>query len=437
MAGRMIMFDKLMFSNRLGRINSQEVDYWKMMFNKILKVGEEFEVVVPQDRSVDAMFSKFYSEFSPTQSLSNVGEYGIYDVKPDGSVPNGMELITVGRRFNWKVFYDMNKRIMDKFQENEFYTTHHTGMHIHLLAGYSERGDRELERDVPELILANYYQLHRIFAPELYFIASGGVTRHALTRYILFRRPPFDYTPMTKSMNEIQNGMNEKYGKYQMFNLNPVRFNNRNVSRFHVEIRHPDTHLSPAYATALVALEVAMLNKAIELSQCGIISMKQEEYDTRKNLFDKFANLGTGDRDSDSTELTDGDIDSLGIMASEMIRWFKSEIVGISQSAYEILTKISVKPASLMRIEGNSWRMIEQSLYSPEVIDNENIDKITEMIILQQITDCFSAHNWKTKVSSRLSLPITKVNELINQLGRDKIISFDREIGAMMFKQII
>lgn len=434
---KVTMFDRLMFSSRLGRITSREVEYWKMMFGKILKVGEEFEVVVPQDRSVDSMFDKFHEEFEPTHSLQHVGKYGVYDVKPDGSVPNGMELITVGRRFNWKVFYDMNKRIMDKFQENEFYTTHHTGMHIHLLAGYSKDGIRELEKDVPELILANYYQLHRIFAPELYFIASGGVSRHALTRYILFRRPPFDYTPMTKSMNDIQRLMNDNYGKYQMFNLNPLHFNNRDISRFHVEIRHPDTHLSPAYATALVALEVAMLNKAIELSQCGIISMKQDEYEIRKNLFEKFANLGTGDRDSDSTELTDVDLENLGAMASDMVRWFKPEIISINQTAYEILQKIAVKPASLMRIEGKSWKKVEEYLYSPEVVDNENIDKISEMIILQQITDCYSAHHWKDKVSSRLSLPITKVNELIGQLGRDKIVAFDREIGAMIFKSVV
>jgi hypothetical protein len=147
--------------------------------------------------------------------------------------------------------------------------------------------------------------------------------------------------------------------------------------------------------------------------------------------------MGTGDRDSDSTELTDEDIANLSQMSSEMIRWFKSEIMSINQTAYEILQKIAVEPASLMRIGGKSWKMIENYLYSPEVVDNENLDKITEMIVLQQITDCYSAHNWKQKVSDRLDVSLTKVSELMSQLGREKIVVFDKEIGAMLFKAIV
>jgi hypothetical protein len=349
-----------------------------------------------------------------------------------------MELVTVGRRFDWKTFYDMNKKIMDKFQEYDFYTTHHTGMHIHILASYSgENGRTELEKSVPEIILANYYQLHRIFAPELFWIASGGANPWAITRYTLFRRPPFDYTPMQNSMREIRQLMDNKYGKYQMINLNPLQFDGRDISRFHVEIRYPDTHLSPAYATALVALEVAMLYKAIDISQCGLISMKQDEYDMRRKLFDKFANMGTGDRDSDSSELTDKDVRNLENMASEMVRWFKSEITAMSPVAYEILKKIAATPTSQMRIGGKSWRMIEETIYPQELVDSENVDKLFQIISLQQVTDCSSSNNWKNKVATRLEVDVKKVSELLEYLGREKVVVFDREIGSMLVKQIV
>jgi hypothetical protein len=440
--GKIPMFEKMMFSNRLGRITSRDSDYWKMIFNKVLKVGEEFEVHVPDNLYGDYIFNRFREDFRPTGNLECIGEHGVYDVKTDGSVPNGMELVTVGRRFNWKTFYDQNKKIMEKFQQHDFYTTHNTGMHIHLLAGYSsDSGTSELEKNVPELILANLYQLHRIFAPELFWIASGGATRYAITRYTLFRRPPFDLSPMNQSMRDIQGEMSARYGKYQMVNMNHVKWNgdgsHREISRFHVEIRHPDTHLSPAYSTALVALEVALLNKAIEISQCGIISMKQEEYDFRKNLFEKFANMGTGDRDSDSSELTDDDIKKLEEMSSDMIKWFKSEITSISPVAYEILKKIAVTPASMMRIGGKSWKMIEEHLYTPELVDIENTDKLIQIIVMQQITDCKNMNTWKDKASNRLSVPFQKVNELLQYLGKEKIVVFDKEIGAMMFKQIV
>ncbi len=431
------MFDKMQFSNKMGRITSRDADYWKMMFSKILKVGEEFEVHVPEERDYHSTFHQFIEDFKPTGTIDYVGPHGVKEITQDGSVPNGMELITVGRRFDWKVFYDMNKKIMDKFQSYDFYTTHHTGMHIHLLAGYSHHGASELERNVPEVVLANYYQLHRIFAPELYWIASGGATNYAITRYVLFRRPPFDFTPMQLSMRDIQRGMKDRYGKYQMFNMNPVGFDDRDISRFHVEIRHPDTHLSPAYATALVALEVAMLNKAIEISQCGIISMKQEEYDMRKKLFDKFANMGTGDRDSDSSELTAADAKQLSAMAHDMVRWFKSEITSLNPVAYEILKKIAIAPASQMRISGKSWRMIEEHLYTQELMDNENIDKLMEIVTLQQFTDCSNISAWKTKVAARLSVDLPKVNELLESISKEKIVAFDKEIGAVLIKQAV
>ncbi|MNS60951.1 hypothetical protein D3C72_939630 [compost metagenome] len=430
------MFEKLMMSNNMGRLTSQETDYWKMFLGKVLKVGEEYEVVIPNDHGVSDTIRSFQHHFRPSGRIDHPGQHGIYDIKQDGSVPHGLELVTAGRRFDWKVFYNMNKKIMDKFQEIEMYTTYHTGMHIHILAGYNEY-DTELERNVPEIILANYYQLHRIFAPELFFMASSGTTRHGLTRYTLFRRPPFDFSPLQTSMRSIREQMSAKYGKYQMINLNPLSFSDNTVSRFHVEIRYPDTLLSPSYASAIVALEVALLNKAIDLSQIGLISMKQIEYDYRKRMFDKFANLGTGDRDSDTSELTDDDIKRLSEMASEMVKWLKSEIVSINPTAYEILQKIALEPASLMRVSGKSWRMIEEHLYSPEIIDNESMDKIKEIIIMQQITDCDNTIQWKNKVSSRVGISQQKVGELITKMGTEKVMVFDKEIGAMLFKQLV
>jgi hypothetical protein len=177
-----------------------------------------------------------------------------------------------------------------------------------------------------------------------------------------------------------------------------------------------------------------MLNKAIEISQCGIISMKQDEYDSRRTLFDKFANMGTGDRDSDSSELTDEDIKSLEQMTSDMIRWFKSEIVTQSPVAYEILKKIAITPASIMRISGKSWRMIEEHIYPQELVDSESVDKLNQIMVFHQITDCPNVTVWKNKVSSRLEIPITKVNELLDYMGREKTVAFDREIGAMLVK---
>lgn len=434
----MRMFDYLLFNtNRLGRLSTRETEYWQMMFRKILKVGEEFEVQAPKEAYLDDIHDYFNSAFNPSRSIHHHGKYGIKEVTPDGSVPHGVEVVTVGKRFDWKEFYNMNTHIMNTFHEHDIHTSHHTGMHIHLLAGYTNNDLTELERNVPEIILANFYQLHRIFAPELYWIASGGKDDYAITRYMLFRRPPFDYSATNTSMNIIREEMAEKYAKYQMINMNHCRFVRRELSTFHVEIRHPDTHLSPAVSTALVALEVALLNKAIELSQCGIISIKQDEYDFKKILFDKFVNFGTGDRESDSTDLDDEDINDLQVRTSSMIRWLKAEIYNINPVAYEILKKIAVTPSSLMRINGMNWLQIDEKLYTPKLMDRDNLDKLMEMLILQQVTDCVDGESWLGKASNILSLPIEKTQQLLKDLSHEKIVTFDDELGSFMFKSIV
>lgn len=434
----MRMFDYLLFNtNRLGKLDTRETEYWQMMFRKILKVGEEFEVQVPREKNLGNIHDHFNRAFNPSRSIHHHGQYGVKEVMEDGSVPHGVEVVTVGKRFDWKEFYNMNTHIMDTFHEHDIHTSHHTGMHIHLLAGYTNNELSELERNVPEIILANFYQLHRIFAPELYWIASGGCEDYAITRYMLFRRPPFDYSATNTSMNIIREEMAEKYAKYQMVNMNHCRFSRRELSTFHVEIRHPDTHLSPAVSTALVALEVALLYKAIDLSACGIISIKQDEYDFKKLIFDKFVNFGTGNRESDSTDLDGEDIENLQLRTSAMIRWLKSEIYNINPVAYDILKKMSVTPSSLMRINGLSWLQIDEKLYTPTLLDRDNLDRLMEMLILQQITDCHDSENWINKASDRLSVPIEKTKQLLKDLSSEKVVMFDDELGSYMFKSIV
>lgn len=434
----MKMFDYLQFNNRLGKLSSRETEYWHMMFKKILKVGEEFEVQIPEDTDLDDTYRDLHQELKPSNSMFHHGEVGIKEVVGDGSVPHGVEVVTVGKRFDWNTFYNMNVKIMDALKGQQAKSSHHTGMHIHLLAGYHNNDITDLERNVPEIILANFYQLHRIFAPELYWIASGGKDDYALTRYILFRRPPFLFSAVNTPMEIIKAEMFEKYGKYQMVNMNFCQFvNSRELSTFHVEIRHPDTHLSPAYATALVALEVALLHKAIDLSQCGIISIKQDEYDFKKAIFDKFVNLGTGDRDSDSTDLTSDDIASLQIRTTAMIRWLKSELYSINTVSYDILKQIGFAPASMMRIDGMDWDEIEKTIYTPQLVNRDTVDKLIEIIILQQITDCEDQREWMRAVASKLEVTQTKVREMFSAMSSERIVSFDKELGGMIFQQVV
>lgn len=432
----MKMFDHLLFTDRLGKLSDKDVDYWRNTLYKTLKVGQEFEVIVPSDEDLDDMQELLRSELEPTRDVRRAGKVGVYEVTRDGSVPHGLEIITVGRRFDWHTFYEMNKKIMESMLRRNIYTSHHTGMHIHMLSGYFDEYS-ELEKPLPEIIVANFYQLHRIFATELFWMASGGKDRFAITRYSLFRRPPMDYSATKHSISSIRSSLEDMYGKYSMVNLNPLGTRGRDITRFHVEMRHPDTILSPAYATALVSLEVALLQKAIELSQCGIISIQQEEFDRKKLILDRFVNLGTGDRESDSLDLTDEDIDYLKDRSLLLTKWLKGELSSINPVAYEVLTKISQKPACMMRIEGMDWQEIEEEIYGENAVDLDYRSKLLKIIALHEVVECNSVDEWKEQVSNKLDVTIDKTNDLLHFLSREKIMQFDSEIGSMLFRRII
>jgi hypothetical protein len=147
--------------------------------------------------------------------------------------------------------------------------------------------------------------------------------------------------------------------------------------------------------------------------------------------------MGTGDRESDSTDLEQDDIENLQLRTSALIRWLKAEISNLNPIAYDILKKMSVSPSSLMRINGMSWQQIDEKIYTPKMIDRENVDKLMEMLILQQITDCPSNEEWISKASERLSLPQIKTEQLLRDLGTEKIVVFDDELGSYMFKSIV
>jgi hypothetical protein len=90
-----------------------------------------------------------------------------------------------------------------------------------------------------------------------------------------------------------------------------------------------------------------------------------------------------------------------------------------------------------MRINGMSWSQIEEKIYTPRMVDQENIDKLVRMIMLQQITDCDSNNEWIELASNTLSLPLDKTASLLKDISMERVITFDEELGGMMLKQIV
>jgi hypothetical protein len=109
--------------------------------------------------------------FQPTGRINDFGKYGVYQVKTDGSIQNGLELCTVGRRLDFLdlfVQYDNIINVMMMYEPNMY---ENAGLHNHVLFDYSDSYTC-LEKPVPGIIFKNFCQLLRRYAPALVWLTS-------------------------------------------------------------------------------------------------------------------------------------------------------------------------------------------------------------------------------------------------------------------------
>jgi hypothetical protein len=147
-------------------------------------------------------------------------------------------------------------------------------------------------------------------------------------------------------------------------------------------------------------------------------------------------NLGTGERESDSSDLTKEDIEELQVMTNSMVRWFKPEIMSVSPVAYNILQKMSSTPSSSLRLNGKNWSEIEEFYYSPKVVASQHKERVVQAIILQEIDGLKNGTEWKKAIAGILGISVAQANEILAYVGRERLVVWDSEIGSMTFKQI-
>jgi hypothetical protein len=124
----------------------------------------------------------------PTNSWGIPGQNCIAEVTTDGSLKGdkGVEVTTVGRRLEYKSFYEMIKLVCDTVMPRGAYVDERTSIHMHFLAAYyrslnkkSKEGGSapmnttELEKPLPEVVLANVHQLFRKYQNALSWMSMG------------------------------------------------------------------------------------------------------------------------------------------------------------------------------------------------------------------------------------------------------------------------
>lgn len=368
-------------------------------------------------------------ELTPSNCYGLVSGVGVHSIIRDGSLlgDHGMEVVTVGRRVDYWEFYKMAKKILDAAISRGAYVNERCSTHMHLLASYygklgpnSKAIDHtgkipgipsninELERDMPETILANFHQLCRRYQNTITWMTMTLDDPKKMTRWEKFRASILHISGVLNSMSEVKKAVSRSAGntKYGWVNYNNCQFSkDGNVTRFHVEMRAADGILCPSPVAALGCMHYALFVKAVEISKYGVLEMEDSEWlaqasTIKETMLNNMKDYGEGDRFGDTSKVMQH-ADILRTEGYDLIRQLKHILIKFGPS-YHILEKLVERPISLRRCDGETWEEIEKDLEAPMSDESQFEMKMGEFIDLRLIDECKGPEEWIKSVSLAL-----------------------------------
>jgi len=429
---------------RSDTLTSDQALYWKDLLYRTVKIGTEVEFALPKGVSKEDLMPHLIEALQPTQDLNRLGRYGVLNVVSEHC---GVEIQVIGRLPYYTALLQQYRDLFAQLPEG-IRARPTCGLHYHVLAvGLAE--------PVPEIILANVWNLTRRYAPHLRFLTSAGDQMTALCR----RR---NYTshlemvrlsPGTMSMAQIQQALRESrvVPEHNNFlNLEHVVFNEDGSIRvLHYENRFPDADLSPTSIVAKTFLFLAILLKAVELSQYGVIHVgKIDEWRRKCQLLDWLSNNDGNLATSDTSQITPEIIDELRAGCRELLELLKPVFVRFARAsgegseehpAFEVLSLLAETPLSLLRASGRGWSEIEQLLSErAAAVTSDNMwDKSDKRLIraieLAELTGRPAPEAWKWEMARELFLTPQELEKRLERLDSWRGLKWDAELGTMVF----
>lgn len=411
-------------------------------------------------KNPDAIRQDLQRKLLPNNSYGQVTKSGVHSIVTDGSLlgKKGAEIITVGRRVDYWEFYKMANNIITLAADRGAYLNERCSIHMHVLASYYGKvvpqieksavpsKINEMEKDMPEIILANLHQLIRRYQNAMTWMMMGLNEPDRMTRWEKYRVSVLPISAVMMHMSTVREEVSQKSGgnKYGWINYNQVAFSNKgDIRRFHVEFRAADGLMAPSAVAAIACMYYALVIKAVEISRYGVVEIGDKEWLDQANVVKKailnnMKGYQDGDRFADTRELHKYHNILIG-ESLDLVRQLKSILIGIGP-AYEVLEKLAERPIALRRCEGQSWKDIEKDL---EVIitEEDRFDiALSEIITLNQVSECRNVEEWVLEVGRVLrkdtSLEIAEMDTRVE----DTISSFidkNREDGKLIWSTSI
>jgi len=376
------------------------------------------------ERNPDTIRTRITENLQPNQTYGQINKSGVHSIVTDGSLlgKKGVEVITIGRRVDYWEFFNMAKNIIDTSVTKGAWVNERCSIHMHMLASYYSKlvpdghgkangipnQISELEKPMPEIIMANLHQLIRRYQNAMTWMMTALDDPKRLTRWEKFRVSVLPISAVLNSMQSVKNQVAEYAGgtKYGWVNYKYTEFNREgDVSRFHIELRALDGVLCPSVVAAIACLYYALIIKAVEISKYGVVEvgdkawMKQSQK-VKEALLNNCKGYGDGDRFG-HTENLHKYYDILTEESLDLVRQLKHILISIGP-AYDILEALAQKPVSLRRIDGDSWEKIEEDLAVPMTEENKFDKLLSEWIDLRVITECQNVDEWTHEIAQAL-----------------------------------
>jgi hypothetical protein len=408
----------------------------KTYLSRVLRVGIELESAnIPEDREDlmerDLKADRNYDQFNGC----------VERVYADPSIrPCGLEVVFKG---NSESFDGYHKALTEVEKTIKRFSTGRVNnescsAHITILTGQ--------DRALPSVYLANYYQLFRKYADAILWLCGANYEGSAIVRAKLgyYAQPQMTLSPIARSMRTIaeQGSDNVRDRKYVAMAFRDNGDDRRGqkwisddlANGLFVEFRFLDRIVQPIALTSIKCMLEAMLFKAVELSEFGILNV---DADGEASWYKTKAM---------TRKITDGEIilssekDYLRQKAKLLIDFISPNLKSFDGKSLSVLYALAEKPIHQRYDDGDSDDKIERDL-TPKVKEEYSTERDLRRIIQLQLIKIpttagrkAKAGEWERKVADALGVSERMIRHTLAKLEEQYSLSFDREIGSFVLK---
>lgn len=428
------MKDPVVF-RRKDTLDPIQAEYWKDLLYRVVKIGTEVEVANPKGAVLSDFEEEVRQALKPSGSLEHLGVNGVFDVSPEHC---GIEVRIIGRHPHFHALQRQYQAITAILLEHGSRARPTCGLHFHLLTP-------AIAEPVPEIVLANLWNLTRRYAPELKYLTSAGEQRDGLCRrrqhnsHVEMVRHSSGLTPMARIHQALKES--QIVPEHQNFlNLEHVGFpDSGGILPFHLEFRFPDMDLSATSITSKAFLFLALLLKSVDLSQYGVIHVGRiQTWQRKKLLLDMLSNNDGKLATSNTALITDEILEELRQGCYELLDLIAPTFEGYcSGQALDVLLSLVEQPISLLRCAGYEWGQIEALLSARAALDLQGLDetdrRLMQRIELGEWSAKPSCESWKWCAAQELSLTPQDLDRRLQRISDLRGLRWNTRQGTMVF----